>query len=163
MDEQKIIKRLYISNIIISLLGFLNALYLFYAAISGNINCPLEGGIFQCEIVHASPYAKFLGVHVSLWGIIYFLVIIILLFLALQNKNPYWIGFFLPAAGLFGLGFSIYLTCIEIFVITYFCEFCLLSAILTLVVFVLILVTKKIEQKSLFINLEFWRIFSKND
>ena len=163
METQKISRRLYISNILISLLGFFNALYLFYSTTVGNIYCPLTGGIFKCEEVHADPHSMFLGVHVSLWGVIYFLILIILLFISSNSKNPYWLGFFLPAVSLFGFGFSIYLTCIEIFVITYFCEFCLFSALCSTVIFILTLITKKIEQGSIFKFLQFWRIFNKNE
>ncbi|MHA1346486.1 MAG: vitamin K epoxide reductase family protein [Candidatus Heimdallarchaeaceae archaeon] len=161
MGNQKVVRRLLATSIIISLLGFFDAIYLLYSDFTGVIFCPLEGGMFQCEIVHESIYSKFLGVHVSLWGALYFLAVIALLFLSVSQKNPYWLGFFLPIAGLVGLGFSIYLTIIEIFVITYFCEFCLFSAICTLAIFILIIITKKVDQGSVFKNLDFWKMFSK--
>ncbi len=160
MDEQKRVRRLLASSIVISLLGFLDAIYLLYSDLVGEINCPLEGGIFQCKEVHGSDI-DFLGVRFSLWGTLFYLVIIALLFLSVSQKNPYWLGFFLPIAGLVGIGFSIYLTVIEIFVITYFCEFCLFSALCTLVIFVLIIIAKKMDQGSIFTNLDFWKMFKK--
>jgi len=163
MGKQKTVKRLLASSIIISLLGFFDAMYLLYFDyFPEKIFCPLEVGIFQCAIVHESDYSKLFGViPVSLLGTLFFLAVIALLFLSVSHKNPYWLGFFLPLAGLVGVGFSIYLTAIEIFVIKFFCEFCLFSAICTLAIFVLIIIIKKMEQGSIFTNLDFWKMFKK--
>ena len=162
MEENKISKILLQVSIIISLIGFLDALYLFYMELSGNFQCLINKGIFQCETVNTSPYAMFLGVHVSLWGVIFYVILIILLFLALFTSNEYWLSFFLPFVGLWGLGFSIYLTSIEIFVLRLICEFCLLSAICSVALFTLILIAKQKKFKSIFIKLDFWRMFSSH-
>lgn len=165
MGKQKTAKRLLASNILISLLGFLDALYLLYFdCFPEEIFCPIEGGAFQCAIVHESDYSKLFGViPVSLLGTLFFIAVIILLFLSVSDRNPYWLGFFLPLAGLAGTGFSIYLTVIEIFVIKYYCEFCLFSALSTLAIFVLVIITKKMRQGSIFTNLEFWKMFKKSE
>lgn len=163
MERQKIVRRLLASTILISLLGFLDAIYLLYSDLIGVIYCPLEGGILQCGEVQKWISLQPLILHPSLWGTIYFLAVIVLLFLSVSQKNPYWLGFFLPLAGLVGVGFSIFLTIIEIYVITYFCEFCLFSALCTLAIFVLIIIAKKMEQGSFFGNLDFWNMFNKTE
>ncbi|MCG3216413.1 MAG: vitamin K epoxide reductase family protein [Candidatus Heimdallarchaeota archaeon] len=152
-------KNLLYALIIVSLLGFLDSLYLFYSEITGNINCLINEGIFQCETVNTSSYATFLGIHVSLWGIIFYVLLILFLFLSLYAEWVYWLGFLLPVASLFGLIFSIYLTAIEIFVIKALCEFCIFSALCSITIFVLVLLTKKKEYGSLTIHLDFWNAF----
>ncbi len=159
MEENKLVKTPLQASIVVSLLAFLDALYLLYMELSGNFKCLINQGIFQCETVNSSPYAKFLGVHVSLWGVIFYLIFITLLFLALFSNNEYWLSFFLPVASLWGLGFSIYLTSIEIFKIKFFCEFCLFSAICSVILFVLVLISKKKYFTSLIAKLDFWNMF----
>jgi uncharacterized membrane protein len=161
MAAEKQGKTLLQVSIVVSLIGFLDALYLLYMEISGNFQCLINKGIFQCESVNNSPYAKFLGVHVSLWGIIFYIIVIVLLFLAIHIKNDYPLSFFLPAATLFGLGFSIYLTIVEIFILKLLCEFCLLSAICSISLFILILFAKKKKFSSIFAKLDFWKVIEK--
>ena len=147
----------------VSLIGFIDALYLFYSELTGNFNCLINQGIFECEAVNTSAYAKFLGVHVSLWGIIFYLIVTLLVFLTIYQKNIYWLSFFLPAVGLFGLAFSVYLTIIELAVIKALCEFCLLSAICSITIFILVLITKHKEFSSIFEKLDFWNFFNKEE
>ena len=147
----------------VSLIGFIDALYLFYSELSGNFYCLIEKGIFECETVNTSVYAKFLGVHVSLWGIIYYIIIILLVFLFIYQQNIYWLSFFLPAVSLFGLAFSVYLTVIEIVIIQALCEFCLLSAICSVLIFIFVLIAKHRNFSSIFFKLDFWNFFSKEE
>ena len=136
-------------SVVVALIGFLDALYLYYMEFSGNFNCLLNAGVFQCATVNQSVYAKILGIPVSLLGCLFYLVFIALLFLAIFTENKYWLSFFLPAASIVGVLFSIYLTVIEIFVIHFFCEFCVLSAICSLALLVLIIIAKKKNFSSL--------------
>jgi uncharacterized membrane protein len=148
-------------SIVFALLGFVDSLYLFYSELTGNFNCLINEGMFECSAVNTSSYAKLFGVHVSLWGMIFYIGVIIVLFLAIFQKNKYWLSFFLPIAGLWGAGFSIYLTIIEIVVIEKLCEFCLLSAICTLILFVLIIVAKLKSFPKIYSDLDFWNMFKK--
>ena len=161
MGKHKTVRRLLISSILISLLGFFDAIYLLYSDLVGVIYCPLEGGVLQCGKVQEWIKLEPLVLHPSLWGTLFYLVVIALLFLSVSQNNPYWLGFFLPLAGIVGLGFSIFLTFLEIFVIKYFCEFCIFSALCTLALFILIIIAKKMEQGSIFANLDFWNMFKK--
>jgi len=150
-------------SIFFSLIGFLDSLFLFYSELTGNFYCPIQGGIFECETVNTSKYAKLFGVHVSLWGLLFYLFLLVVLFLTQFTDNKYWLCFFLPIASLWGVLFSVYLTIIEIFVIKKMCEFCLLSAICMLVIFTLILIAKKFIHPSLFSKLDFWNMFKKTE
>ena len=148
-------------SIVIALVGFIDSLYLYYSELTGNFHCLINEGIFECSAVNTSSYARLLGVHVSLWGMIFYVGMIIILFLSIFQKNKYWLSFFLPVAGLWGVGFSIYLTIIEFVVIKKLCEFCLLSAICTLTLFVLIIVAKLKSFPKLYSDLDFWNMFKK--
>ena len=162
MVETKQGKTLLQASIVISLIGFLDALYLLYMELSGDFQCLIKQGVFQCDLVNTSPYAKFLGVHVSLWGLIYYIVTIFVLFASLREINEYILSFLLPAIALFGLGFSIYLTIVEIFVIKLMCEFCLLSAICSVSLFILVMIAKHKRFSSIFTKLDFWNAFKEN-
>jgi uncharacterized membrane protein len=161
MGKQKTVRRLLISSILISLLGFFDAIYLLYSDLVGVIYCPLEEGMLQCGKVQEWIELEPLILHPSLWGTLFYLAVIALLFLSVSQNNPYWLGFFLPLAGIVGLGFSIFLTFLEIFVIKYFCEFCIFSALCTLTLFILIIIAKKMKQGSIFANLDFWNMYKK--
>jgi uncharacterized membrane protein len=151
-------------SIIFGLIGFLDSLYLFYSELTGRFFCPIQVGMFECETVNTSKFAKLLGVHVSLWGMLFYLLVIVIMFLSLYTKNDYWLSFFLPVAGLWGFLFSVYLTAIELFVIKKLCEFCLLSAICTTIIFILVIFAKRLVFPSLFSKLDFWNMFkNKNE
>jgi len=149
-------------SVVVALIGFLDALYLYYMEVTKNFNCLIDTAVFQCQTVNESVYAKILGIPVSLLGCLFYLAVIALLFLAIFTKNQYWLGFFLPAASIVGILFSIYLTVIEIFVIKFFCEFCVLSAICSVALIVLILIAKKKNFPSLFSKLDFWNMFKED-
>jgi uncharacterized membrane protein len=98
------------------------------------------GPIGECNIVQTSDYARILGIPVAVLGVLNYLVIGVL-----------WAGQRLPARrwanlsalgllGLtfFGVLFSIYLTCLELFVIHAICAWCLCSAVVTMLTMFLV-------------------------
>jgi len=149
-------------SVIVALIGFIDALYLFYMEVSKEFACLINTvEIFDCKTVNQSEYAIILGIPVSLLGCLFYLAVITMIFLAIFTKNEYWLSFFLPAAGIVGLLFSIYLTIIEFFVLNAFCEYCLLSAFCSLTLFILLLIAKHQNFPSLFTKLDFWNMFKK--
>ncbi|MHA1303552.1 MAG: vitamin K epoxide reductase family protein [Candidatus Heimdallarchaeaceae archaeon] len=149
-------------SLIFSLIGLIDALYLLYSELTGSIYCVIEGGVFNCKDVNTSTYAKFLGLHVSFWGSLFYLSVIVTTILAQRRKNQnYWLSFFLPVMVLWGAIFSIYLTIIEAVVIKAFCEFCLLSAICTFTLVPIVLFSKKFYFGGLFKKLDFRNMFKK--
>jgi uncharacterized membrane protein len=79
------------------------------------------GGGGGCERVQASPYAKLGGVPVAVIGLAGYLAV--LASLALPDRS---VTVFL---GLVGLGFSAYLTYLELAVIDAVCQWCVASAL----------------------------------
>lgn len=86
----------------------------------------------QCDTVNNSVYAKIHGVPVAFIGLAGYLVLLALAAAALQTWGPTHrrllaISFILALGG---VGFSAYLTYLELFVIQALCNWCVSSAIL---------------------------------
>jgi len=112
--------------ITLSGLGILVSSYMFYEKmIGGQLVC----GVSSCNEVNSSPYSSIWGISVSLFGVIYYLMI--LFFLAF---NKYKLFFY---STIIGLLFTGYLTFLEAFVIKAWCQWCLLSAWLVVSLFIL--------------------------
>ena len=122
---------------LLSLAGLLVSAYLwmFKHGYIGTLACGTGG----CETVQLSAYSSFAGVDVALIGFVGYLV---LLGVALVGLQPAWQGRREPAratallaAG--GVAFAIYLTWLELFVIHAICRWCVASAVIILLLFLL--------------------------
>jgi len=87
------------------------------------------GESFNCDIVNRSTYSTVLGVPVALIGIVGYLLI---LALATVYRGKAETPAMLLIASLGGLGFALYLTYIEKFVLAAWCVLCLSSLALIL-------------------------------
>jgi uncharacterized membrane protein len=119
---------------VVALLGLAVAGYLTYVHYAG-LSPVCAGGGGGCERVQSSRYAELAGVPVALLGLAGYAAI--LAALALPGET----GRLATAAlALAGLGFSLYLTYLELFVIDAVCQWCVSSAVLMTVVAVLAVV-----------------------
>jgi len=91
-----------------------------------------------CDIVQASRYALFLGAPTALWGALLYAAIGILAGVGFTINR--WLAAFLLAAA--GVGFSIYLTALSLFVIGGTCVYCLASGIIV-VALLLVLIGRR--------------------
>lgn len=117
----------------IAVAGLLDALYLAkihylnYTDMDYKSFCALSRAI-NCDTVSQSPYSVFLGLPVAMWGIVGYLVFIILLLFALHKsseKQRIWgVLFFISFVF---LCFSISLALISIFKIHSYCIMCMIS------------------------------------
>ena len=82
------------------------------------------GENFNCDIVNRSTFSTIAGVPVALIGIIGYLVV---LALATLYRSQAWTPAMLAIGSLAGLGFALYLTYIEGFVLAAWCILCLSS------------------------------------
>ena len=117
-----------------SLLGFFVALYLYLhkLGIIGELACG-NGG---CETVQLSPYSRFHGVSVPLIGVGGYLVLLVVSLAALQRPaDRRWPRLLLGLSAA-GVGFTAYLTYLELFVIHALCRWCLGSAVLITLTFI---------------------------
>lgn len=89
------------------------------------------GASFNCDIVNRSVYSTVLGVPDALVGILgYGVLLVIVIFYRTKAKAP----FVLLAASTAGLGFALYLTYIEKFVLATWCILCLSSLSLIILI-----------------------------
>ena len=102
----------------------------------------LCGPIGECNIVQSSSYALILGIPVAVLGVLHYLAIGALWagqrYVAGRLANLSVLG--LLGLALFGTLFSIYLTCLEIFVVRAICAWCLGSAVTTTILMLLVVV-----------------------
>jgi uncharacterized membrane protein len=120
---------------LLSLCGVLLAAYLYLYKIGkiGTLAC----GSGSCEQVQFSPYARVLGVEVSLIGLVGYFVLLVLSMGALNapaGQRPLPVRALLLLSGL-GVLFSVYLTSIELFVLHAICRWCVGSAVIITLIF----------------------------
>jgi uncharacterized membrane protein len=129
-----------VSRMAVALLSLVGVIISGYLALYklgylGVIQCGTGG----CETVQASEYAYFLGFPVAVWGIGAYTA---LLALALVGVQPRWARERWVAVGLFamagvGVVFSAYLTYLEAAVIHAWCRWCVASAVVITLIFLL--------------------------
>jgi uncharacterized membrane protein len=112
-------------GIAICFIGILVSSYLLYARLSGG---ELICGVSSCNTVNSSNYSVLLGVPLSAWGMLFYVGMIVLLLV--RKYKLFYLG------SIVGVLFSAYLTFLEFFVIKAWCQWCLLSAWLTVCLFV---------------------------
>jgi uncharacterized membrane protein len=117
-------RRLRIAGLAVVLAGVGVAGYLTYIHYAG-LQPVCAGGGHGCERVQSSSYARLGGIPVALLGLGGYLAIAVALLAPGERAR-------LAAAALAvsGLGFSAYLTYLELFVIDAICQWCVASAVL---------------------------------
>jgi uncharacterized membrane protein len=115
----------------VAVLGIGVATYIAIAdANSGAPTC-LAGGT-GCETVAKSSYSHIAGINIAIFGIVGYLLLLGSAFFANDYAR---LGAFAVALG--GFGFSVYLTYLEIFKIEAICQWCVASAVLMTIQFLL--------------------------
>jgi uncharacterized membrane protein len=126
-------KTLVFLGIAVSVVGFLDATYLTIKHYQGSLPyCTIVHG---CEKVLTSPYATIVGIPVALMGAIYYAVILIGLVAYLDTKRTD----LLKATALgttIGLLASSYFFYLQLAVIRYWCQYCIVSIITSTLLFV---------------------------
>mgnify|MGYP001619699772 CR=1 FL=1 len=120
----------------VAVIGLADATYL---AASHYLEKPVVCGFLEgCDIVLESPYSTAFGLPVALWGLFYYLLILILAEIYLLKKDIFWIK---AAAILSPFGFlaSLWFVYLQLFVIKAVCLYCMVSATASAVLFILAL------------------------
>jgi uncharacterized membrane protein len=115
----------------VAALGVGVAVYITIADSGGGAPTCLAGGS-GCETVADSSYSHLLGVNVAVFGIVAYVLLLASAFLVSDAAR---LGGFVVSLGSFG--FSLYLTWIELFKIEAICEWCVASAVLMTILFLL--------------------------
>lgn len=127
-----------IAAVIFAIIGLGDSIYLtVHHYTNEQVPCSIITG---CEQVLTSEYAEFYGIPTAAFGILaYFLAFALALLAAFGNRKM-WLLFGLQTIGMFG--FTLWLIYLQGVVIEAFCQFCLLSAITTTVLFFIALASK---------------------
>ena len=127
------------ASLVLACLGTLDATYLLiYKLTNIHAMCLGNGG---CHDVNFSPFSQIAGIPVSVFGLAAYLGIAGILLLERRFKIAYESG---PLAifgiSLAGVAFTIYLTWLELYVIHAICPFCMASAVIITLIFVLAII-----------------------
>jgi uncharacterized membrane protein len=126
------------TSLVLAVLGLGVALYLFIIKIANNpLLCTTAGG--GCWTVNTSSYSEIYGIPVSVIGAAGYIAIIGLLLFEgrLKKVNAVLFHYGVFGLSLIGVLFSAYLTYIEVAVLHAICPFCVSSAVLMTVIFIL--------------------------
>jgi uncharacterized membrane protein len=122
---------------LVALAGLFVATYLtlYKLGLIGTLSC----SVGSCETVQLSRWATLLGLPVAAWGVGYYALVLVLAVVGVQERFAESRGLALALALLTGWGllFSAWLTYLELFVIDAICQWCVVSAVLALVLFVI--------------------------
>lgn len=130
---------LFWGTMVLAILGAVDAIYLYIYKLTGNPQMCLGNG--GCHNVNFSPYSEINGIPVSIFGLAAYLAIICILILEARLKLAKENG---PLAifgiSLGGVAFTAYLTYLEIYVINAICPFCVASAVIITLIFILAII-----------------------
>jgi uncharacterized membrane protein len=120
---------------LLSLLGLFVSAYLYLYKIGriGTLAC----GNGACETVQASVWSRFAGVEVALIGIVGYSTLVLVSLASLQPSllPRRWPMTLLAVLAGVGVGFTAYLTYLELFVIHAICRWCVTSATIIVAIF----------------------------
>jgi len=130
---------LYWVTFVLACLGVLDDIYLLvYKLTNNSAMCLGNGG---CHDVNFSTYSEIGGIPLSVFGIITFLVIAGILFLEPRLKIAKENGSLaIFGISLAGVAFTAYLTWLEIYVIHAICPFCVATAVIIALIFILAII-----------------------
>ena len=134
-------KKLYAVAALLSLLGLADALYLTVEHVTGqSVRCTILAG---CSAVLSSPYAVVAGIPLAAVGAAAYFTVFSLIVLTLFG---YGIAgkLLLPVVGAMFL-VSLWLIYLQAFVIREFCQYCLLSALITTTLLVLVVLSRRLR------------------
>jgi uncharacterized membrane protein len=122
---------------VLALIGLLVATYLslYKLGVIGGLTCQVG----SCEQVQASPWAVMMGIPVSLWGVGAYVTLLFVAILGLQPSfvHARWVPWMLFGVSAMGVLYSGYLTYVEAFVIEMWCQWCVTSAVIVTLIFLL--------------------------
>lgn len=141
-------KKLSLLSLIAALIGLADSIYLSWIKLSHNEVLCVGGGLGDCYTVNTSPYAEVYGMPIALLGLGAYLVIVLVFLFEKRNnflqENGNMIVF---GVSLIGVIYSAYLSYLEEFVIHAWCPYCVLSAIMITIVFIVSIVRLRRESE----------------
>ncbi len=134
-------RKLYVVAALLSLIGLADALYLTVEHVTGqSVRCTIISG---CSEVLSSPYAVVAGVPLAMIGAAAYFTVFSLATLAAFNYRI--AGTLLTVLVTTMFLVSLWLIYLQAFVIREFCQYCLLSAAITLALLVVMVIVQKLR------------------
>ena len=128
--------RIRVISIVLAFIGLIDSIYLVWVKYTDQY--ALCGPIGNCESVNTSQYSEIFGIPIALLGAGAYLVIIVLLLLENRSEIMHeYSPMLVFGISLIGVIYSIYLTYIEIVVLRAICPYCVISAIVLVLLLVL--------------------------
>lgn len=122
----------------LALIGLFIAVYLLLheLGLTGLAACTAGGG---CDTVQSSRYAVLFGIPTAAYGVVGYVALVVVAVLGIQPAaaGRRWVSIALLGMGTVAFLFSAYLTAIEAWVIHAWCPYCVTSAILAVLIFLL--------------------------
>ena len=119
----------------LALAGIFVALYLtlYKMGAIGELSCRVG----SCETVNSSRWAIFLGAPVAAWGVAYYIVVFAVALAGLSGRfaDSRQLSLALLLLTGWGVLFSSWLTYLELFVIRAICQWCVVSALIVVAIF----------------------------
>jgi uncharacterized membrane protein len=124
-------------SLVLIVVGLLVTGYLSVAELTETTTVCIESGAFNCDVVQNSAYSKIMGIPVAVLGFATYVVLAVLV--GLENRHAFLqeYGVMLVfAITLFGFLYSAWLTYIEFFQLKALCPWCLASAAIMTLLFI---------------------------
>ncbi|MEO8945039.1 MAG: vitamin K epoxide reductase family protein [Gemmatimonadaceae bacterium] len=133
----------------LALVGVFVALYLtlYKVGVIGHLACGMGG----CERVNTSRWAIFVGAPVAAWGLVFYIATLVV---ALVGTSPSMlnrreVSYLLATMSLVGVAFSAWLTYLELYVIDAVCRYCVASAVIVTLIFIVSIADLMLGRKEL--------------
>lgn len=127
----------------VSLIGLADALYLTIQHVTGqSVKCTITSG---CSEVLSSPYAVVRGIPLALIGAAAYFTVFTLCTLAAFGYK--FVGGLVTIVVLLMFLMTLWLLYLQAFVIGHYCQFCLLSALVTTTLTVLVLLARRRDKR----------------
>ena len=125
----------------LSLTGFLVSFYINYSkSHHKHIFCPIAQ---DCDAVVKSRYGKTFGVENTIPGMMYYVIIFSYGLISLLNRNIFkgsMVYYFVVGASIASVLFSAYLIIVQAFVLKKWCEYCMISSIVSVLILLMFIV-----------------------
>lgn len=126
--------------IFLSLIGFFVSFYLYYSKTHNKqLYCPLG---HDCDAVVKSKYGAMFGIENTIPGMLFYALIFAYGVSMLFNQNIFkgsLVYYFIVSASVCSVLFSVYLTAVQAFVLKKWCDYCIISSIVSVLILILIL------------------------
>lgn len=126
---------------ILSIIGLAVSFYLYYSKKYNKKLYCIYGK--ECDAVIKSRYGETFGIENTIFGILYYLLILAYTSFLFLNRNIFKgdiVYYLIVGASIGAVLFSVYLTAVQAFVLKKWCDYCTVSAIISLLIFFMLII-----------------------